>query len=654
MVHHGDSEISVTAPARRVRSPEATGWDMTAAAVPAAPFTPQWTMLTFPFAREICVGRMKLNSLFALARSRGLTGLDMFAVEIWLYGAKRVKHGLDQNELTLSSLIVGVGFLADSAKMSRKIEKAVRTAKRFGCRRIMLAPMDALTSGKGWAQVSERDKLEHYVRGFGLAVDIASRSGIEILVEDTPTIGSALSSAADCRALLDRVPGLGLVYDTGNMIPSGDDPIEFFHATKDRIRYVHLKDVEVADKGTGDRTVDGRHVELRAFGDGIVPLTEIVQLIAADGYRGPMAIEYMRPPSGASLSAHSAQLDRFVGAARALVEPLSPEPVLTPVPPFRWAYIGSGAIAKSTSRQILRTTRHEIATVFSRNAEKRAAFASKVGARPAPTLEAAINDPAVDGVYIASPANSHAELTLRAIALGKPILLEKPFTVDHASAEQLFTLAKESDVYLAEAMWTWFSPVARQVRTWVNGGRIGDVKDVQVTIALGILPFVPRLKDASLVGGALLDLGIYGTSYAVNLFGVPDRIEATGEMKYGVDVDEEITFHYDSGPTVRIVISIVKSKGEMITINGTKGMIKVPGFHGGGKAMLIPGRGRRVVFHGNGGYDNEFDLVAREMRAGCTESAYVTPQMTLDNLKVLDECRRLLGIRYPFEAAVDT
>ena len=47
-----------------------------------------------------------------------------------------------------------------------------------------------------------------------------------------------------------------------------------------------------------------------------------------------------------------------------------------------------------------------------------------------------------------------------------------------------------------------------------------------------------------------------------------------------------------------------------------------------------------------------FDLAASEIRAGCTKSAHVTPHMTIDRLKVLDVCRRLLGIRYPFEAAV--
>ena len=72
-------------------------------------------MLTIPMAQEISGGRVKLKSLFVLMRSRGFTGLDMFAVEISLDGAKCVQRVLEQNERS-----VGVGILADSTRIRRK------------------------------------------------------------------------------------------------------------------------------------------------------------------------------------------------------------------------------------------------------------------------------------------------------------------------------------------------------------------------------------------------------------------------------------------------------------------------------------------------------------------------------------------------------
>ena len=54
-------------------------------------------------------------------------------------------------------------------------------------------------------------------------------------------------------------------------------------------------------------------------------------------------------------------------------------------------------------------------------------------------------------------------------------------------------------------------------------------------------------------------------------------------------------------------------------------------------------------FNGDGSYLNEFDLVAEEIRAGKTESSYVPRQATIDVLEIMDECRRQMGLVYPFE-----
>ena len=72
-------------------------------------------------------------------------------------------------------------------------------------------------------------------------------------------------------------------------------------------------------------------------------------------------------------------------------------------------------------------------------------------------------------------------------------------------------------------------------------------------------------------------------------------------------------------------------------------------YHCAKRATLIRSTGKRVVFKGNGGYDNEFTKVAEEILSGQTESSYVPLQATLDNMGTLDECRRQLGLIYPFE-----
>ena len=45
----------------------------------------------------------------------------------------------------------------------------------------------------------------------------------------------------------------------------------------------------------------------------------------------------------------------------------------------------------------------------------------------------------------------------------------------------------------------------------------------------------------------------------------------------------------------------------------------------------------------------EFDMVSREIREGRKTSAFVPPQVTMDVMEIMDECRKQIGLIYPFE-----
>ena len=88
---------------------------------------------------------------------------------------------------------------------------------------------------------------------------------------------------------------------------------------------------------------------------------------------------------------------------------------------------------------------------------------------------------------------------------------------------------------------------------------------------------------------------------------------------------------------------------EKFAVVGTKAKITVPWFHSAKGARLKRKHGPNEDFSGDGSYLNEFDLVAEEIRAGKTESSYVPRQATIDVLEIMDECRRQMGLVYPFE-----
>lgn len=314
---------------------------------------------------------------------------------------------------------------------------------------------------------------------------------------------------------------------------------------------------------------------------------------------------------------------------------------------FKWAYIGSGSIAASTAKSILKGE-HEIVAVYSRNFEKAKAFASKAGATATRTAEEAINFTGVDGVYIATPHTSHVEYSLMALKAHKPVLCEKPVGICEQDVAVLVAAAKENNTYFAEAMWSWFSDVSLTVKSWVQEGKIGKVKKVKITHAYPGLKKKAdsRVRTPETAGGALLDIGIYPITYCYNLFGVPDKILCEGTLENGIDIKEKVVLSYGSFKCENhISFEYFKETFEII---GTEGKIILPLFHVAPVAVLKSKKGNKLFF-GKTTYLNEFDRVAKEIREGKIESDYIPFESTLQCMRIMDACRKQMKLRYPFE-----
>ena len=315
---------------------------------------------------------------------------------------------------------------------------------------------------------------------------------------------------------------------------------------------------------------------------------------------------------------------------------------------FRWAYIGSGSIAYSTARSILKGD-HAITAVYSRTYKKAMAFADKVGAKAYESFDALLSEGNFDGVYIATPHTSHVEYAVAALKAKKPVLCEKPVGVSVSDVELLIKTAKENDTYFAEAMWTWFSDTALTVKKWVKDGEIGEVKRVEIHHCFPGMSMKAdsRVRDPMTAGGALLDIGIYPITYCYNLFGYPDKIRCEGTLEEGIDTKEKVTLTYGN-LNCELYMSLYYLK-EKCVIKGEKGSVRLPGvFHAAPMAVLIKKIPVKLGF-GKTTYLNEFDRCAKEIRDGRKESAYIPFEATLCTMRIMDKCRRQMGLKYPFE-----
>jgi len=248
------------------------------------------------------------------------------------------------------------------------------------------------------------------------------------------------------------------------------------------------------------------------------------------------------------------------------------------------------------------------------------------------SYEALVGDPDVDVVYVGTPHPMHHEDALLALRAGKPVLVEKPFTMNAAEAEELVAEARSRGLFLMEAMWARFLPHIREIRRLLAEGVLGDIVTVHADHAQWFEEDPEfRLFAPKLGGGAQLDLGIYPVSFASMVLGVPNRVVALSDPAFtGVDAQTSILLGYESGAHAVLNSTLRAAGTTRAAIVGTEGRIEIDGaFYQPVSFTLIPRVGepqRMFDPPAEGGLRHEADEVARCIEAGELES----PEMPLD------------------------
>ncbi|MFC4324291.1 Gfo/Idh/MocA family protein [Litchfieldia salsa] len=313
---------------------------------------------------------------------------------------------------------------------------------------------------------------------------------------------------------------------------------------------------------------------------------------------------------------------------------------------FGWAYVGSGSIAQKTANQILSTGDHKIISVWSNRKENADKFAKKYNCLAFEKMEDAIQAQGVEGVYIATPHTAHFNNALLALKCKKPVLIEKTITVNATELKMLLEYGTKHNLYIGEAMWTKFNPLAKYINDYVKEGHIGDILEMDADFSVWS-PIRKRVNRPELGGGALLDLGVYPITYSHMLLGKPSAIDAKTKLnKFGVDGDDKIKLMNQNGSVSSISTSIFKYRSIQANIIGTKGKIKVPNFFSGNKAVITSNGKKFVHKTERSSYTYQFNKVALDIRQGKLESEEVQHKDSLEIMEIMDECRKQFDVYY--------
>ena len=184
------------------------------------------------------------------------------------------------------------------------------------------------------------------------------------------------------------------------------------------------------------------------------------------------------------------------------------------------------------------TDRVDVVAVASRDGAKGRAYAAEHGIeRSHGSYDALYEDNGVDAVYISLPNGMHHEWTMRALAVGKHVLCEKPYSRNAAEVEEAFAAAEANGLVLTEAFMYRHHPQTARVRELVEGGAVGKLCTVKTTFSFPLEDMENVRALPELDGGALMDVGCYCVSGIRLLAGEPQHVrgeQVTGTT--GVDM----------------------------------------------------------------------------------------------------------------------
>lgn len=218
----------------------------------------------------------------------------------------------------------------------------------------------------------------------------------------------------------------------------------------------------------------------------------------------------------------------------------------------RIGLIGTGFMGR-THAAAWRELGHPV-SVYSRNAERGAAFAAEHGATAVADFAELLEQ--VDVVDICTPTDTHAELTLAAARAGRHVICEKPLARTPAQAQEMIEVCRTNEVRLFPAHVLRFFPLYVFAREAVQAGRVGQL----TKLSFGRVNASPGpgtwFVDAARSGGVLVDLAIHDLDFArwlagevVGVAGESDRngdvVRATATLTHASGVVSEVTGVWD-------------------------------------------------------------------------------------------------------------
>lgn len=313
------------------------------------------------------------------------------------------------------------------------------------------------------------------------------------------------------------------------------------------------------------------------------------------------------------------------------------------------AVIGTGNIAKRMSKTLNALDGIKAYAICSRSLEKGKEFAKEFSFDMIyEDYDQLLLDENINLIYIANPHSLHYEYGKKALEANKHVLMEKAFTINENQAIELIKMAHSKNLVLVEGLWTRFLPSRQIINDIIESGVIG--KKVSLLSQFGNnLTHINRMEDATLGGGALLDLGVYVLNTA-RMYFTEEVEEITSQSDYLIgDVDriDNICIKYKDGTMANLHCNSKAVIPAGSIISGTEGYIEISGCPYPNKIHVVSNKNavdkiypipERIT-----GLEYEILSVVNSIKEGKCECNEMPHSETLYILRQMDQLRKDWG-----------
>jgi predicted dehydrogenase len=320
---------------------------------------------------------------------------------------------------------------------------------------------------------------------------------------------------------------------------------------------------------------------------------------------------------------------------------------------IRFGVLGPGRAAARFAEGLTAVPNATLDAVWGRNVDRVRAYAEKFSVPLATDKFEVFLAADIDAVYVATHPDTHAELSIAALAAGKHVLCEKPSAVNQRQLEQMLGAARRHDKLFMEAMKPPFFPLYQRLRKHLMDDPIGPVGFVRAGHSDSRLEPDFPLFFPELGGGGIMGIGPYEAFLALDWLGPLHRVHTLGRLnRAGVDSFAVIHTEHQRGLAQLHTGLDLLSHGDAM-LAAPRGYVLIHANWWNPRRATIHYWDHRVVELDEpiaaGGFNYETAHFCHLIHRGLRESPEISHGISLAMARLLEEARKALGVHFPGE-----